>query len=482
MNVIIVTENKEQWKELAPNYEVLYPSEYLENPSFVASNYRVINLSKRYGYQNSGYYVSLLAQARGHKVFPSIMTILDAKSSAVKTRLTDVLSDDIQKLLKPIKSDHFELSVYFGQNMASRYKSLCHKLYCEFPHPMFRVYFERKTSWKIKSIQVLTIMDIQKTHYDYITSALKIFCEKRYHRGASRKKYYYDIALLYDPDEKKPPSDADALKKFMQAGEDVGVNVELITKDDYKILSEYDGLFIRETTAVNHHTYRFARKAAAERMFAIDDADSILKCTNKVYLAEYLTRRKISCPATTILNKHNYKSHLKDLSFPCILKKPDGAFSIGVSKVSSPEEYLEVVNEYFTHSDLLIIQEYMPSEFDWRIGILGNKPIYACRYYMAKNHWQIIDWKTNEDGEFDTVAIEDVPEVILKTALKATSGIGNSLYGVDLKFVNNKAYIIEVNDNPSLDSGVEDAYLGDELYVHIMKFFLTNLKVMHGHE
>ena len=31
----------------------------------------------------------------------------------------------------------------------------------------------------------------------------------------------------------------------------------------------------------------------------------------------------------------------------------------------------------------------MPSKFDWRIGILNNKPIFANKYYMAAGHWQI---------------------------------------------------------------------------------------------
>ncbi len=42
------------------------------------------------------------------------------------------------------------------------------------------------------------------------------------------------------------------------------------------------------------------------------------------------------------------------------------------------------------------------------------------------------------------------------------------LYGVDIKEVNGKFYIIEVNDNPSIDAGVEDAHLGDQLYLNIM--------------
>lgn len=42
------------------------------------------------------------------------------------------------------------------------------------------------------------------------------------------------------------------------------MRAELITPKDYGRLAEYDGLFIRETTKLNHHTYRFARKVTAK--------------------------------------------------------------------------------------------------------------------------------------------------------------------------------------------------------------------------
>jgi len=51
------------------------------------------------------------------------------------------------------------------------------------------------------------------------------------------------------------------------------------------------------------------------------------------------------------------------------------------------------------------------------------------------------------------------------------------LYGVDLKEVNGKGYVIEVNDNPNIDSGVEDKFLGRELYSLIMQEFKRRLEL-----
>ena len=64
----------------------------------------------------------------------------------------------------------------------------------------------------------------------------------------------------------------------------------------------------------------------------------------------------------------------------------------------------------------------------------------------------------------------------LPLALRATAPIGDGLYGVDLKMDGKRTAVIEVNDNPSIDAGVEDAYLGDDLYRRIMEEFLRRLE------
>ena len=68
---------------------------------------------------------------------------------------------------------------------------------------------------------------------------------------------------------------------------------------------------------------------------------------------------------------------------------------------------------------------------------------------------------------------------MLRNALDAANVIGKGLYGVDVKVIEDKSVIIEVNDNPSIDYGVEDAILGDELYRLILREFLDRLERKH---
>ncbi len=78
-----------------------------------------------------------------------------------------------------------------------------------------------------------------------------------------------------------------------------------------------------------------------------------------------------------------------------VVKIPDGSFSIGIAKVSSQQEYQQAIDELFQRSSILLVQEYVPTEFDWRIGVIGGEVIYGCKYFMARGHWQIIQHRTS---------------------------------------------------------------------------------------
>ena len=141
---------------------------------------------------------------------------------------------------------------------------------------------------------------------------------------------------------------------------------------------------------------------------------------------------------------------------------------------------LTALKQLFKISDIVIVQEFLPSEYDWRIGVLDNSPLYACKYYMAKNHWQIYNWaegSEEESGASETIAIESVPEKVLKVAVKAASLMGDGFYGVDLKEVNGEVYLIEVNDNPNVDVDIEDLVLGDQLYEKIMESLYNRIEM-----
>jgi glutathione synthase/RimK-type ligase-like ATP-grasp enzyme len=119
-------------------------------------------------------------------------------------------------------------------------------------------------------------------------------------------------------------------------------------------------------------------------------------------------------------------------------------------------------------SDLVIGQEYAPTDFDWRVGVLEGEPLFVCKYFMARGHWQIYNWASRRRrdvwGQYEALAVADAPPLVVQTAVKAARLMGDGLYGVDVKEINGKPMVIEINDNPSIEAGVEDQVLGPALY------------------
>jgi glutathione synthase/RimK-type ligase-like ATP-grasp enzyme/ribosomal protein S18 acetylase RimI-like enzyme len=464
--------------------EVISTSEYLTNPRYQNISYaRVFNLCSSYKYQSSGYYVSLLAEARSHRTIPSVSTIQDFQSRSIMRSMTDEMDDLIQKALADCPGKEVSLNLYFGQSIDKRYNDLANRLYRLFPSPMLHVDFVQiKGKWVVDKISPLALKKIDEGLMPIIQEmAENFFKRKRFHQARMRS-YAYDIAVLYDPDEPDPPSSPKTLKRLCKVAEQMNICMELITRNDMDRLSEFDALFIRTTTNVNHFTYQFSRKAYAEGLVVIDDPWSILRCANKVYLAERLSQEEIATPRSWIFDSSWLKGdRLEQLPLPLIIKQPDSAFSRGVSKVTTYDELKSTLQSLLKKSDLLLGQEFMPTAFDWRIGVLDRKPLFACQYHMAEGHWQIVNWeikdKNEQWGAYKTFAIEDVPPAVVKTAVRAANLIGDGLYGVDVKEVDGKAYVIEVNDNPNLDLNIEDQVLKNELYRKLIQSFITRIKV-----
>ena len=483
MQAVVVTDTPELWGFLSPLASIIEASDYLSDDKYYQNNsLRVINLCQSYNYQSIGYYVSLLAQARDHKAIPSILNIQDVLNTSLSKQISHDIDEEIEHNLHDIKGNEFVLSLYFGQNLAKKYSNLAKKLHGLFPLPLLRFTLERKKQWSIKRLDVLSIHEVPSQHQDFMRHAAETYLSKKRFHQWRKKQRFHDLAILIDSNEANPPSNKKALDLFVQAGESLGLNVDFIDKHDSKAIAEYDALFIQATTSVNHYTYRFARRAAQENLVVMDDPQSIVKCSNKVYLAELMRSHQILTPTTLFISKHD--TQLPNIDFPCVLKKPDGAFSLGVVKINDQESLQKSLKQFFKTSDLVLIQPFLPTQFDWRIGVLDNKPLFASRYYMAKDHWQIYNWtSTNEnEGEFDTVELSQVPEGVIKTALKASRLIGNSLYGVDIKSIDDKHYVIEVNDNPNVDADIEDQVLGNTLYTRIMEVFLQRIRRNHGYD
>lgn len=481
---LLLVERKADWKAHFPGLPVAAIDDYLKGPTEVyPSNLRVINLCRSQRYLSEGYYGSLLAEARGHRVIPSVRTLQDLSRKAIYSLDTEGLDRKVARVLGRARAGLqpivLELAVFFGQCASKEMQEVAAQLFSLFPAPMFRVEIRLQGGqWQIHALKPFALNALPEAQEEAFFNALDGYLKKPWRRPRGAKSPRYDLAILHNPDEQLAPSNPAALNRFVRAGRALGMDVELIQARDFGRLGEFDALFIRETTRIDHYTYRFARKAEVEGLVVIDDPSSILRCTNKIYLAERLAAQKVPTPKTVILNRDTVLRAEEWIGYPVVLKIPDGSFSRGVFKATTRAELESIAKKLLKESDLILAQEFVYTEFDWRIGVLNKKPLYASQYLMSRKHWQIVDHGAKggpRHGGFRTVAIDEAPMAVVRTAVKAANLIGDGLYGVDLKLTERGVMVIEVNDNPNLDAGVEDKVLGEALYKTLMEDFIRRL-------
>jgi glutamate--cysteine ligase len=166
------------------------------------------------------------------------------------------------------------------------------------------------------------------------------------------------------------------------------------------------------------------------------------------------------------------------LGVPFVVKVPDGSFSAAVFKVKSRADWNEHGRDRFRKGQILIAQAYMPTDFDWRVCTLAGKPLFVAKYFMVRGHWQI---QTNAPGgarygRVESVPRSKAPRAVVKLGVAAASLIGDGLYGVDIKETPDGPVVIEINDNPNIELGYDDAAEGDVIYRDVINYFTRRVR------
>ena len=477
MNAYFVVNRKRDWPFETPGATLVTAREYIANGTDVGMELtRTFNLCRTTRYQGRGYYVSLVAEARGHRPWPAVKTIEDLNSDDPDHLFAGCDAAIEWTIINPAGQQAIVES-YFGRDPVGNNDAVARQLFELLHAPFVRATFEyREGRWLPVDVRLLHLGNLDPTNLEFAAAAAADYLSSpaRRPRGNCR----IALAILHNDDEPDPPSTPAALRMFCKIGTDMGMRVEIIGRNAIERLGEFDALFIRDTTHVNHYTYQFARRATAEGLVVIDDPDSIVRATNKVFLHELLTRHQIPMPRSLIVDRSNVDEIATTLRFPCIVKLPDSAFSRGVAKIESREQLDQVLKDFFGKSEFVVAQEWVPTEFDWRVGVLDGRALYVCKYMMAPGHWQVIKREPDKHVEGATIplTIGETPEIVVNTAVRAASAVGDGLYGVDLKQVGDRCYVIEVNDNPNIDAGNEDGVLKDALYREVLGLFLRRIR------
>src|SRR3989442_7875675 len=425
--VILVDQPKDLPNADTP-HKVITTSEYLARPKlFDMGRPKLVNLARSYAYQSKGYYASLLAEARGHGVMRAVETMLELREAKLYEHALPKLEDELNRCARRADfqpEGEFKLLVCFGITSDPRFETFGRLLFDWFRCPALEVSVDAGAApYTIDRIRMRTLTRLANGEAMFLREALHQHTAREWRDPKARTVPKYDLAVLYDPNEKLAPSSPTTIKHFARIAEKLSIDVEPVTKRQLAELAEYDGLFIRETTSIDNHTYRFARRAWQEGMPVIDDPISMIRCTNKVFLMELLGQHQVTTPPTVMLaDNADLPKAMDELGLPLVVKIPDGSFSRGVHKVHTPEEFRRVADELFEETDLLLTQKFLPTEFDWRVGVLAGEPLFVCQYRMARCHLQIVkhrpDGSSPERG-FRTFELDKAPRDLIDIAVRA---------------------------------------------------------------
>jgi glutathione synthase/RimK-type ligase-like ATP-grasp enzyme len=272
--------------------------------------------------------------------------------------------------------------------------------------------------------------------------------------------------------------EAEALQCFKQTAEQMGHEFNFMFRGELSKIPKYDAVFIRATTDPLYTAYVVSRTAWVLGLRVVDDPESIRICANKIHQYRLFEKHDVPHIPTLFLNKEEFHHRQIEEIFelfgkPVVIKAPYTSFSKYVEKVSCETSFREVAKRFFRRSDYIVVQKFMPSRFDWRVGVLNGEVLYVCKYMMPKGKWKHGVKRRGKPsfiwGRTVTLKRDNAPKRLKETALKACSVIGKGLYGVDIKEINGDYIVVEVNDNPSIYKGQEDLRDRD-IYERIIKF------------
>ena len=288
------------------------------------------------------------------------------------------------------------------------------------------------------------------------------------------------IACFVEKYNFSDPREENALQNFKQTAEELGHEFNFMFRENVAEIPQYDAVFIRATTDPLYTAYVVSRTASELGLKVVDDPESIQICGNKIHQYALFKKHDIPHIPTVFINKEEFHHKqileiFRGFGKPVVVKAPYTSFSRYVEKVACETSFREVATRFFRKSDVLAVQKFMPTAFDWRVGILNDKVLYVCKYMIPKGRWKhgakLRGKPTFIWGRTVALKCENAPAELKDLALRACSVIGHGLYGVDIKQANCNYVVVEVNDNPSIYAGYEDLRSKD-LYGKIIAYLV----------
>ena len=204
----------------------------------------------------------------------------------------------------------------------------------------------------------------------------------------------------------------------------------------------------------------------------VNPRTTINMCADKYRTALRLADYGLTQPKTKLINDPEKSNELVDeaeIKFPLIMKTLRGSKGVGVLFIDSPkglDSIVQLIHKQDEDTDLLV-QEYIKTEYDVRVHILGGKFLAAMKRPVIEG-----DFRSNVSQGSKPQNIK-LTELEIEHCLLASKAVGGYWTAVDFIPSKNREkeppYFLEVNSSPGTE-GIEDA-TGMNIAKDVIKHF-----------
>ena len=191
----------------------------------------------------------------------------------------------------------------------------------------------------------------------------------------------------------------------------------------------------------------------------VNGRTTINVCADKYRTSLRLADYGLTQPKSILINdpeEANKAVEFANIKFPLIMKTLRGSKGVGVLFVDTEkglDSIVQLIHKQDEDTDLLV-QEYIKTDYDVRVHILGGKFLAAMKRPVIEG-----DFRSNVSQGSKPVKIE-LTELEIEESLKAAKAVGGLWTAVDFIPSKNRTkeppFMLEVNSSPGTE-GIEDA-------------------------
>ena len=204
----------------------------------------------------------------------------------------------------------------------------------------------------------------------------------------------------------------------------------------------------------------------------VNSRETVDICSDKYRTYLKLQEYGLTQPKTSLISSVEHKDvaiESLDTEYPVVMKTLSGSKGVGVLFVESERSYdslVQLLHNQNPNVDLLV-QEYIKTDKDIRVIVLGGKIIAAMERAVIEG-----DFRSNvsQGGKVKHYKLTDLEKEQCILAAKAVNGVWTAVDFIPSKEPKSKApYILEVNHSPGTQ-GIEEAS-GENIVKQILKHF-----------